>query len=48
MTELKVRIATRPFMGRVGTLAKSGKCIVLDDSNVILLARWYKFYPATI
>lgn len=46
MNNLKVRIATRPFQGRTGTLAKSGRCIVLDDDNVILIAKWYKFYPA--
>lgn len=48
MTDLKVRIATRPFQGMVGTLAKSGRCIVLDDTNVILIAKWFKFYPATL
>jgi hypothetical protein len=48
MTKLKVRVATRPFQGRVGTMSKGGKHIILDDSNVILIAFWYKFYPASI
>lgn len=48
MNNLKVRIATRPFMGRVGTLSKGGKHIRLDDSNVLLLAKCFKYYPATL
>lgn len=44
----RVRIATRPFQGQLGTLSKGGKHITLDGSNVVLIAYWYKFYPATI
>lgn len=48
MSKLRVRITTHPFQGKLGTLGKSGKHISLDDSNVILLAKWFKFYPATV
>jgi len=41
----KVRIATHPFQGKVGTLAKSGQCIVLENTNVVLIAKWFKYYP---
>jgi len=45
MSKPKVRIATSPFRGQVGTLAKSGRCIVLENTNIILIAHWFKYYP---
>lgn len=47
MNNLKVRIATNPFRGMIGTLHKSGSMIVLDGTNVILIAKHYRFYPAS-
>lgn len=34
-------------MGRVARLSKTGKCLVLEGDNVILLAKYFKFYPLT-
>lgn len=47
LSRLRVRVATRPFMGRVARLSKTGKCLVLEDDNLILIAKYYKFYPVT-
>jgi hypothetical protein len=47
MNDLKVRIATHPFMGKVGILHKSGRLIVLENTNIILIAKWFKFYPVS-
>lgn len=45
MSKPKVRIASHPFQGKIGTLAKSGKCIVLENTNIILIAKLFKYYP---
>jgi hypothetical protein len=35
-------------MGQLGILSKGGKHIVLDGSNILLIAYHYRYYPATI